>query len=164
MLKRLPAYYPDKTMVWGYFQGFTPVVFQPAKILGRKMDDHGYAESYTIETMFGEQVEVHSTQIYDTMTADNRPKYFYRLAEVMGNPHTISGYPARIWKMWIGPNWGNAGGHIMAGRPDQHETDFCRQLIEDLWNAAIDRDPVLRTYRLEAALNILEDSKRAINA
>ncbi len=129
-MSKLPpykVYYPDNTIVWAWVRasGQDAEIRQVVKVLGHGLDDHGYAETYTVDSQFGEQVLIHSTAIDEHMTVDNRPKLFYRMKQL------DTGYAP--WKIWIGPNWGNSAGHVLSGRPDRNELDWVRSFMENAW-------------------------------
>lgn len=142
VLKPLPVISLVGKLVWANVpqtNSLRSYINQVVKVLAVNYDDHGYEESFKVMSQFGQVALIHSNNLGDEMTLVNRPVLFYRLAQLE------TGY--KPWKLWIGPNWGNSAGHIMAGRPASGKVREARQFMEEAWCLArplarvIDLDP-----------------------
>lgn len=134
-----PLHYPAGTMVWAKWPILAPAKITIAHIQPAEERADGIAKvrGYSYELMIGLNPSAGESgtimygkpgDVIEEMTPENRPALFFRLAQVPGMNNQY-----KIWKVWVGPNWGNAGNHVMVGRPSINELDYQRDLLINLW-------------------------------
>ncbi len=100
------------------------LIKQPCKVLGITYDDHGCEESYNVETMFGQNDTVLTSEA-KLVTPDTAPELFYRYMQ-----HK-TGY--QQWCGFIGSYWGKSTGAVMVTRNTWKVQKEVRHIMETLW-------------------------------